>query len=346
MNIARLKKVGMFALALMLVLALGACGDGDRGTNVPVVAPAPAQIEAVLGQTYSLDTWDVTVDGIRFVNRVDVIEANSYFAARSGSFLVEVHMTATNTGDETDTFMPPYTMASPAPEGSVRTNIRFDESLVQRLVLRGGAAVSEWSIANTEAEPGETIDGYFLFEVSNEAQEDTEVRFIFQLFQNEERLVYDLRDLPEPEPEPEIELIPYEIGDMAVFEQFEITVTGFEITERIETSTFYFVPRDEDMLFAVVHLTVDNTGDEREQFLRTLIRANDARATLVHENGETFDALNLTASRSLLGTRIDPDETFEGFLVFEIDAETAYAGELGLLIDNGARGSIVLFQVR
>ena len=345
MNMPWLKKFGIFALALLLVLTLGACGNGNGNGSADGNESEPTEIEATLGQTYSLDTWDVTVNSIRFVNRVDVIEANSYFAARSGHFLVAVNMTATLTGDEADTFMPPYTMASPAPEGSVRTNIRFDDSVIQRLVLRGGAAVSEWSIANTEAEPGETIDGYFLFEVTNEAQEDTEPRFIFQLFQNEGRLIYDLRDLPEPEPEPEIELIPYEIGDTATFEQFEITVTGFEITERIETSTFYFVPR-EDMQFAVVHLAVRNTGEEREQFLRTLVRANDARATLVHESGETFDALNLTTSRSLLGTRIDLDEDFEGFLVFEVDPTTAEAGELGFMIDNAARGSIVLYQVR
>jgi len=345
MNMSQIKKFGIVALALMLVFALGACGGGNGSQGTNVSESQPTEIEAIIGQTYSLDTWDITVNSIRFVNRIDVIEANSYFAARSGSFLVEVNMTATLTGDEADTFMPPYTIASPAPEGSVRTNIRYDDSVIQRLVLRGGAAVSEWSIANTEAEPGETIDGYFLFEVPNEARENIESRFIFQLFQNEGRLIYDLRDLPEPEPEPEIELIPYEIGDTTTFEQFEITVTGFEITERIETSTFYFVPR-EDLQFAVVHLTLTNMGEERETLLRTLIRANDARATLAHENGETFDALNLNTRRSLLGTRIDEGEEFEGFLVFEIDAATAEAGELGFMIDNAARGSILLYQVR
>lgn len=341
MNISQLKKVGIFVLALTIMFALSACENGDGSVS----ESNEIEIEATVGQTYSLDTWDVTVNSIEFTDRVDVIEANSYFAASSGSFLVAVNMTATLTGDEADTFMPPITFGASVPEDSVRATVAFDDTIVQRLVLMGGAAVSEWSIANTEVNPGETIDGYFLFEVTNEARENTEPRFTFQLFQNDGRLVYDLRDLPEPEPEPEIELIPYDIGDTTVFEQFEMTVTDFELTERIETGSFYFVP-GEGKQFAVVYLTLTNTGEERETLLRTIIRANDARATLVHENGETFNALNLNTRQSLLGTRIDAGEEFEGFLVFEIDAGTAETGELSFMIDNAARGSIVLYQVR
>ena len=154
---------------------------------------------------------------------------------------------------------------------------------------------------------------------------------------------------PEPEPEeeeePEPEMTEYQIGETASFEQFEITVGDFEITERFETSSFYFTP-DEGNQFVVVDLTVANIGTENQVLLRTATTANDTRATIVHESGDTFNIINVHSGRNLLGTRIAAGEADEGFIIFEISQSAAEAGELGLMFHNAGTGSLVFYLLR
>jgi len=137
----------------------------------------------------------------------------------------------------------------------------------------------------------------------------------------------------------------HEIGDTSIFEQFEVTITDFEITRRFETSTFRFEPNAGNR-FAVVHLTLANMGNERETLLRTIVTANDTRATLIHEDGTTLNPVNIHSGRSLLGSRIEAGEYLEGFLVFEIHESIAGTGELTFMLANGGRGSAVRYQIR
>ncbi|MCL2588921.1 MAG: DUF4352 domain-containing protein, partial [Oscillospiraceae bacterium] len=338
------KKVLIALLALVLLVGLAACGNGNG--NAPAQS-GPTEVEAVLGQTVGLQTWDVTVNSVAFTNRVNVVAANRYFVASSGNFLVSVNMSATLTGDEAATFMPPSTPLQPAPTGSVGTSIAYDDTVIQRLILQGGAGVSNWTIANTEAEPGETIDGYILFEVPNEARDNTEAEFLLRVGQGGVegiRLSMDLRAIPDPEPEPDVEIIPYAIGDTATFEQFEVTVTDFEITERFETRSFYFVP-DDGYQFVVVHLEITNTGDENERVLGTVTTAFDTQAVIEHETGATFRLLN-TSGRNLVGERIRAGETFEGFVIFQAENALAAAGGLTFSFSNAGTGSVVAYQLR
>jgi len=143
----------------------------------------------------------------------------------------------------------------------------------------------------------------------------------------------------------EIATLIYEIGDTSAFEQFEVTITDFEITRRFETTTFRFEPNAGNR-FAVVHLTLTNTSTEGETLLRPRSLANDTRATLIHEDGTTLNPTNIHSGRSLLGSRIEAGESFEGFLVFEIEASIAETGELNFMLANNDRGSAVRYQVR
>ena len=108
-------------------------------------------------------------------------------------------MSATNTGEEEDTFMPPLMLGAQT-EGipAVGMTLRVGDETHQRLTLQGGAAVSAWTIANTVAQPGETIDGVILFEISPDdiIENDGNIETILTVSQSEDyRIRFDLDEI-------------------------------------------------------------------------------------------------------------------------------------------------------
>lgn len=331
MKKALLKRFGVFGCAVMIIFTLCACGNANNDSMNKI------------GETYSMDTWDITVNSIELLDRVYVLAANSYFTAKSGNILVLVNMSATLKGNETDTFMPLNNITSPAPQGSVRAIVAYGDTTIQRSMITGGTTISQWTVANTETAPGDTVEGFILFETTNEARESTKADFLLKLYQNDKTLIYDLKNLPEPEPKPE--LVPTDIGDTVVFDQFEITLTNYEIVDTFETKSYYYEP-DEGNNFVVVYLTINNTGDSEETPFKRNTTMYDTRAAVVQENGDTSYAMYTIGGQSLIDASLVAGEKVEGFLIFEINKDAATTGTLDFMITNKGTGNELLYHLQ
>jgi hypothetical protein len=158
-----LKKLGITTLLLTGMLMVSGCGSEEE------------EVKAELGQVYSLENWDIKVTNVEFLNRVYVDSDSDilvqYFAAGSGYVYLVVTMEATLTGPEAEIFLPPHDAFGGFPEEAANVLAVYDGETHRRTILQGGGALRAWSVANLEAEPGETIDGVVLFRLPQEIEE-------------------------------------------------------------------------------------------------------------------------------------------------------------------------------
>ncbi|WP_418275547.1 DUF4352 domain-containing protein [Isoptericola jiangsuensis] len=117
---------------------------------------------------------------------------------------------------------------------------------------------------------------------------------------------------PEPEAEPEPADLPT-IGEPARDGKFEFTVT--EVEDGVETVGDDFLNKEAQGQFVLVHMSVENIGDEAQYF-------DGGSQELVDTEGRTHSAdseaaIYLDDSNSFLN-EINPGNTVEGVVVFDL----------------------------
>lgn len=114
------------------------------------------------------------------------------------------------------------------------------------------------------------------------------------------------------------EVTTYAVGDEAELNDWGISLTEFEFTDRIDGDYNIYVSPDEGCKLAVAHLSVTNNATEAASFLPTFSMNDDVRARIMSGEYE-FQATNLLAiTEDLHDETLNPLVTVSGIIAFNI----------------------------
>lgn len=127
------------------------------------------------------------------------------------------------------------------------------------------------------------------------------------------------------------------IGESGTLGDWGITVTGFEVVDRVESDYMYFSP-DEGNHYGVVYLSVINNGKEAANFLPTFSMYDDVQADIYFGDGYEFTATNLLGhNNELHDSTLNPLTTKEGIIAFSLpDAVTSSEEPLSFVLSAGS----------
>ncbi|MCL2353734.1 MAG: hypothetical protein FWC69_03805 [Defluviitaleaceae bacterium] len=181
MNI-KMRLKGSFLLLLTACgLILTACSNDNDNEETLIMAQ--------IGVEYQLDTWDVVVNSFELASQVALSEG-SYASPQGGHTFLLIDIQATLTGDEASIFLPSRadeSFGGRAEDGMTIIRGNLNDTLYFRVnsissggILRQGSG--DWTIANTEVQPGETISGVVIFQFPSGDIADTISGFRITLF--------------------------------------------------------------------------------------------------------------------------------------------------------------------
>lgn len=136
--------------------------------------------------------------------------------------------------------------------------------------------------------------------------------------------------------EPEAES--FSIGETSTLGNWGITVTGFEVTDRIEADySGYFSP-EEGNHYGVVSLSVINNGKESDTFLPSFALSGDVSAGIYFGDGYEFASTMLLAySKDIHNSALNPLSSKEGVIIFSLpDVVTSSEDPLTLVFVAGS----------
>lgn len=140
---------------------------------------------------------------------------------------------------------------------------------------------------------------------------------------------------PTPTPEPTAEPQNH-VGDAVTLGDWEITLSGYEITEKVTTNQYLGFKADDGNKYVIVTLSVKNTGTEADTFLPSFSMGDGVRAKLLYQGEYEFSATNLLGhSDELHDKTLNPLSSAEGLIAFQIAAEAAVPEELELVLVQG-----------
>jgi len=186
-----------FAFAL-IVFSLSLTGCSSNANDPWVYAQ--------IGETYQFDTWDITVESLAFENEL-LLNETTPVTAPSGYMFLTFSIQATLIGDEPEVFLPSradVALGNHAEDGMTMIRGSLDNRLyfrVDRIVADGIVdGNDDWTVANTEAAPGETLSGIVIFQFPAEdiVNEDSNFHITLHQLGSEPILRFDLRDLVAP----------------------------------------------------------------------------------------------------------------------------------------------------
>lgn len=138
-------------------------------------------------------------------------------------------------------------------------------------------------------------------------------------------------DVSTPEPTPEPSAANLAINDSVDLGDWNITVTGFELTTRIDNGYTYFSP-DEGNQYAVVSVSVVNNGKQSASFLPSFSMGDDIRAKVYYNGDYEYSSVQLLAyDKDLHDESMNPLTAKDGVIVFTVPDAVAN-GEEGLVI--------------
>ncbi len=135
------------------------------------------------------------------------------------------------------------------------------------------------------------------------------------------------------------------VGEMTPLNDWEITVTNFQIVDNITSDMWEFTPSEGGNKFAQVFVTLNNKGAEADTFLPSLVYNDDVMAQLVHGEEEFSQTQLLNYDNDLANKSIDPGAPHDGELVFEIPEAIAAATD-ELLIRFQSGDNEVVYKIR
>lgn len=138
----------------------------------------------------------------------------------------------------------------------------------------------------------------------------------------------------------------YNIGDTALLNDWEISVTDLQIVESIQGDYGSFSPKEEGNKYAHVYATVTNKGKEADNFCPTYGFGDDVKAKILYGDGYEFTATNLLGySNELHDQTINPLSSKTGELAFEIpEAVAGSTDELFIQFSSG--NDSIKFKIR
>lgn len=138
-----------------------------------------------------------------------------------------------------------------------------------------------------------------------------------------------------PTPEPTAE--PHnQVGDTVMLGDWEITLLGCEITEKVSANQYLSFKADDGNKYVIVTLTVKNTATKADSFLPSFSMGNDVSAKLLYLGEYEFSASNLLGhSDELHDKTLNPLSTAEGLIAFQVADEAAVLEELELELSQG-----------
>lgn len=142
---------------------------------------------------------------------------------------------------------------------------------------------------------------------------------------------------PTPEPTPEPTAEPQnQVGDTVMLGDWEITLLGCEITEKVSANQYLAFKADDGNKYVVVTLSVKNTATTADTFLPSFSMGDDVRAKLLYQTEYEFSATNMLGhSDELHDTTLNPLSSIEGLIAFQIVEEAAVPEELELVLSQG-----------
>ena len=93
-----------------------------------------------------------------------------------------------------------------------------------------------------------------------------------------------------------------------------------EETKRIDTSSMYF-EADDGRVFLRLDMEIENLGDQKEAFLKTIATQDDLLIHLVTSGGHRYIPVDLMGMADLTSASLEPGEVKSGALVFHIAEE-------------------------
>jgi len=160
-------------------------------------------IYAQIGETYQFDTWDITIEDISLESELLLDEGDLVFP-QPGYIFLTISVQATLTGDESEIFLPSRAdeaFGNHAEDGMTRVTGTLNELFYTRVNRAAVAGIVEsgddWTVANTEASPGETLSGIVIFQFPEEdiLNEDADFLITFHQIGSDPILRFDLRAL-------------------------------------------------------------------------------------------------------------------------------------------------------
>lgn len=138
----------------------------------------------------------------------------------------------------------------------------------------------------------------------------------------------------------------YNIGDTATLKDWEITVTDFQIVDRIDSEygTIYYEPEESGNKYAQISVTVSNAGNENGTFLPIYSYGDDVYTRLLYGDSE-FSSTWFGESFDIHGSNIPPMSSQDGSVVFSVPSAVYEGGEpITLVFSN--RTDSVSFHLR
>lgn len=149
---------------------------------------------------------------------------------------------------------------------------------------------------------------------------------------------------PEPTPTPSTSLL--SIGDSATLGDWEISVTDFYYTDKIDMTSYTYYHPDEGNQYAVVAVQVANKGKDASTFLPTYSLSNDVRAKVYYAGEYEYSATNLLGvNEDLHDSTMNPLASKEGIIVFSVPDEVVN-GEDSLCLTFSANRNEITFSLR
>lgn len=117
---------------------------------------------------------------------------------------------------------------------------------------------------------------------------------------------------------PSLESDALAIGDSAVLGDWDIVVSDFYFTDKVENGEFFYYSPEEGSLYAVVSAQVTNNGKESGTFLPSFSTNSDVRADIYYAGEYEYSASLLLMDEDLHNSILNPLTSKSGIIVFEL----------------------------
>ena len=143
---------------------------------------------------------------------------------------------------------------------------------------------------------------------------------------------------PEVQAAPEPEAAAFAVGETSTLGDWGITVSGFEVKDRIDSDYgTYFSPENGNR-FGVVSLTVTNNGKSSASFLPSFSLSDDVSAKIYFGDGYEYSATSLLGhDQDMHDATLNPLTSKEGIIAF--DLPNAVTNSEDLLVFTLSAGS-------
>lgn len=157
-------------------------------------------------------------------------------------------------------------------------------------------------------------------------------------------------DLPQssenPSPAPADNTNSLTIGDSTSLGDWDILVTDFYYTDKIETSPYTYFHPDAGNQYAVVAARVTNKGRAANRFLPSVSTASDVRTKIYYANEYEYDSsLLLGVDKDLHDSSLNPLTSKDGIIAFSVPDVVANSDD-SLSITFSAGRNEVTFSLR